>query len=215
MKSPQHPPWPLWKRVIALTLLALCVTSLYFKLREINHSNSFEAVEFTGVHHLGPNFNISGFYVDRYYGHNVHRESGNGGGGDVCCVLLPKTWRPGLTVELRWAVGDWSKEIPAEIDAGNYKSVTSEGVYKAKVTVERYETPAHIYVHFYTGGKVRVVSSEIGSGNPRHPILSDDSHAADNATKGQPMVDMFTAEELAEMDRRNDDRKKKHGGDWR
>jgi hypothetical protein len=123
-------------------------------------------------------------------------------------------WRPGLSVELRWAVGDWSKEIRAETDAGNYKRITSEGVYKAQVPVERYEIPAHVYVHFYAGGKARVVSSEVGTGNRHHPILDDDPLAADHATEGTRVADMFTAEELAAMDRRNEERKKKNG-DWR
>jgi hypothetical protein len=213
MKSPQHLPWPLWKRVIALALLTFAVSWLYSTMRESNRRNSFAGVLLTGVQHIGPDFNISDFYVDGYNGSNVGREGG--GGSDVCCVMLPKKWRPGLTVELRWAVGDWSKEIPAETGFGNYKSITSEGVYKAKVPVEKYDVPGHVYVHFYAGGKARVVSSEVGSGNSHHPILNDDPHAVDNATKGQPTEDMFTTKELADMDRRDEDRKKKHGGDWR
>jgi hypothetical protein len=118
----------------------------------------------------------------------------------------------GITVELRWSVGDWSKEITTETDAGNYRTITSEGVYKAKVPVERYETPAQVYVHLYAGGKARVVSSEVGSGNSHHPILDDDPHAAERATAGAPMPDIFTKEELAAMNRKGDERKKKHGG---
>jgi hypothetical protein len=212
MKSPQHPPWPLWKLVIALALLTIAVSWLYLSMRESNRQNSFAGVLLTGVQHIGPDFNISDFYVDGYNGSNVGREGG--GGRDVCCVLLPKVWRPGLSVELRWAVGDWSKEIRAETDLGNYKRITSEGVYKAQVPVERYETPAHVYVHFYAGGKARVVSSEVGTGNRHHPIQDDDPLAADHATKGARVADMFTAEELAAMDRRNEERKKKNG-DWR
>jgi hypothetical protein len=199
--------------MLALVLFALAVGWLYQSMHESSRIDSFTGVGLTGVQHIGPDFNISEFYVDGYYGSNVGREGG--GGRHVCCVSLPKKWRPGLTVELRWSVGDWSKEITTETDAGNYRTITSEGVYKAKVPVERYETPAQVYVHFYAGGKARVVSSEVGSGNSHHPILDDDPHAAERATAGAPMPDIFTKEELAAMNRKDDERKKKHRGDWR
>jgi hypothetical protein len=213
MKTSQYRRGPLWKRLLVLTVLALAFSWLYSSIRERSRQNSFAGVALTGVQHIGPDYNIWDFYVDGYNGSNVGREGG--GGSSVCCVMLPKKWRPDLTVELRWAVGDWSKEIPVETNAGNYKSITSEGVYKARVPVEKYEIPAQVYVHFYAGGKARVVSSGVGSGNSKHPILDDDPHAADSATKGIPMAAMFTADELAAMDRRAEERKKKFGGDWR
>jgi hypothetical protein len=212
MKTSQYRRGPLWKRLLALTVLALAFSWLYSSIRESNRQNSFAGVGLTGVQHIGPNFNISDFYVDGYDGSNVGREGG--GGRSVCCVMLPKKWRPDLTVELRWAVGDWSNENEAETDAGNNKSITFAR-FKARVPVEKYEIPSHIYVHFYSGGKARVVSSGVGSGNSKHPILDDDPHAADSATQGIPMAAMFTADELADMDRTAEERKKKFGGDWR
>lgn len=195
--------------IAAVTLLALFLT--YRSNRDEAYRNSFIAVGLYGVHHMGPNFNISEFYVDRYNGMNVGREGG--GGGEVCCVLLPKKWRPGMVVELRWAVTDWSKVDPNGIDGEAYKSVTDQ-FFKAMVPVEKYQTPARIFVHFFAGGKARVVSSFPGPENREHPVQKDDPHAADSATVGQVVDNTFTKEELAEMDR---EREKRNAffGDWR
>jgi hypothetical protein len=168
-------------------------------LAPVRSNDDFTAVSLTGVQHMGHDFNISEFYVDGYYGSNVGREGG--GGGDVCCVMLPTKWRPGLSVEVRWAVGNWSKLDRSQTVLGDYSSLTFE-VYKAQVPVEKYEAAEAVYVHFFVGGKARVVSSIAGPGGPRHPISRSDLHAADSATAGVRMDAMFTEVEQAEMNRR-------------
>lgn len=162
------------------------------------NNDDFAGVSLTGVQHMGHDFNISEFYVDGYYGSNVGREGG--GGRYVCCVMLPTRWRPGLSVEVRWSVGNWSKLDRSQTVLGDYSSLTFE-VYKAQVPVEKYEAAEAVYVHFFAGGKARVVSSIAGPG-PRHPISSSDPHAADGATSGMRMDAMFTEEELVEMSRK-------------
>lgn len=194
---------------VAASLLYWCIHSL----RETMRKESFASVSLTGVHHLGDKFNVAQFYVDGYDGSNVGREGG--GGSDVCCVRLPKKWRPELSVEVRWSIGDWSKENRAEIEAGNYRSVDGAGAdYIANVPVERYEVAEHVWVHFFAGGKVRVVSSAPGSGGPEHPIQDDDPHAIDSATVGRRVAALFSPEELAEMERKEVEHTKKFG-DWR
>jgi hypothetical protein len=111
---------PFWKRSLIATAVIFALVLLYRHVRAEIHQNSITAVGLTGFHHLGPNFNISEFYVDGHDGANVGREGG--GGGEVCCVVLPKKWRPGLVVELRWAVADWSQVDPAAIDGQEYKN---------------------------------------------------------------------------------------------
>src|SRR5450830_1380173 len=183
---------PLFTRVWLLRLLlaAVAVSVLYWyiqSLRATIRAESFQAVSITGVHHMGDKFNIPQFYVDGYYGSNVGREGG--GGSDVCCVMLPRKWRPGLSVEVRWEVGNWTNENRAEIEAGDFHSVDGAGgYYMARAPVERYEVAEHVWVHFYAGGKVRVVSSMAGSGEPKHPIQDDDPHAAAVATYGRPVA---------------------------
>ncbi|WP_369698898.1 DUF3304 domain-containing protein [Duganella violaceipulchra] len=121
-----------------------------------SREDEFVPTDIVGVQHLGHNFNITDFYVNKYSGTNVGREGG--GGGSVCCVIIPVRWRPGLIVEVRWKVADWSNENRTEIAAGNFKSVTTKGPYIARVPVEKYETPGNLYVHFFPRGRVRVRS---------------------------------------------------------
>lgn len=214
MTQKTSPPWSSLKRSLIGCFLFLAAVWIVSCVRDSIRRDSFNGVLLSGIHHLGPDFNIMEFYLDGYDGSNVGR--GGGGGGNVCCVLLPKKWRPGLSVELRWAVGDWSKENTTEIEAGNYKSVSSGGIYRAQVPVEPYETAAHVFVHFYKGGRARVVSSEVGWGNPAHPILDDDISAADRATAGTRIATLFSESEIAAMNRRDDERRHSwFGGEWK
>ena len=203
-----------WALRLLILVSAGCALYWYVgSLREKIRADSFAGVDLTGVHHLGDKFNIAEFYVDGYWGSNVGREGG--GGRSTCCVLLPKKWRPGLAVEVRWSVNDWTNENRAEIEAGNYKSVAGAGMdYIAIVPVERYEVAEHVWVHFFAGGKVRVVSSMPGSGGPKHPIQDNDPHASDSATAGKPVAALFSAKELAAMKRKDLERRGTFG-DWR
>lgn len=203
----------LWRRVKRYLIVSALIIAAFFYYRVVRaelHRKSFSAVDIEGAHHIGPNFNIAGFYVNGYGGDIVGRE---GFSGDMCCMLLPKKWRPGLVVEVRWAIGDWTKENRSEIEAGNYKSVTYT-CFKAMVPVEKYETAERVFVHFFPGAKVRVVSGFPDPAYSGHPLIDDDAHAADIATVGQRVDAMFTKEEMAEMDRKYENRST-FFGDWR
>lgn len=197
---------------IAIGLLAAVVLAGIAAAYASKPKRTFTTVGVTGVQHMGRNFNIPEFYVDGYFGGNIGR--GGGGGGTTCCVLLPDKWRPDLSVDVRWQVGDWSKENLTEMNAGNFKSITAEGLYRARVPVEKYDNPEELYVHFFAGGKVRVVSNIFGSESTVHQILRGDPHAADAATVGIRVNDLFSKAELDEMDRKWEANKKKYG-DWR
>ncbi len=158
---------------------------------------TFTPVQIEGVQHLGPDYNISQFYIDGASGGNVGR--GGGGGGGPCCANLPDKWYPGMKSVVRWGVNDWVKDI------GYY--------YRATVLVEKYDQVGRIYVHFFPGGKVRVVVATAGSTNKDHPIPYG-PHDDATATKGVEVETLFTKEELEERDRQDREYKKKHG-DWR
>lgn len=202
-----------WKRLLVLAVGIVVAWWISSWIREVSKRDDFIAVDLSGMQHIGPDFNISQFFLNGANGFNVGREGG--GGSDVCCVLLPKHWRPGLTVDLRWAINDWSSEIPSEIEVGNYTSVRSGGVYRAKVPVEQYENPGRVVVHFFAGGRARVVVGSPGPYELRHAILPVDSNAVDIATVGKQANDLFTKEEYEEMEREEEKRKKKYGGDWK
>lgn len=111
-----------WKRLLLLGLCGLVVWWLYSSLRESARRDAFAAVDIDGVHHMGANFNIAQFFLDGVNGFNVGREGG--AGSSVCCVLLPREWRPGLSVDLRWGINDWSKEISSAVRNGISQKTT-------------------------------------------------------------------------------------------
>jgi hypothetical protein len=195
------------------TLFGVCLSAVILSCSAHGEliQEKLQGVDLTGIHHLGTNFKIDRFYVNGIYGGNVGWEGG--GGRETCCVELPSKWRPGLTVMVRWGISDWSHENAAETDQGNYRSVLPGGRYRAVIPVEKYDVPEHLYVHFFAGGKARVVSSFAGKGI-YHPIADDDPAAADHATLGTRVSELFSAEELAEI-RRKADANKKWFGDWR
>ncbi|USX14228.1 DUF3304 domain-containing protein [Oxalobacteraceae bacterium OTU3CAMAD1] len=195
------------------------VTSMLISLCAAAHETSASksggkdllAVGMIGVQHIGDNFNISEFYVDGQWAGNVGREGG--GGGNVCCVVLPVKWRPGLIAEIRWSIADWSNEKEIETRKGNYQSVVWKN-YKAVVPIEKYESPEDLYIHFFAGGKVRAVSSIFGSEGGKHPIQRGDANATVRATTGHVVASLFTAAELAEMKRKSSEEATKEGN-WK
>ncbi len=76
------------------------------------------------------------------------------GYGNVCCVMLPTKWRPGMMVSVQWDMPEGSKHVPRE----------------KIVEVERYDEPGSIYLHFFPEEKVRVVVSRYYGGTQKHPI---------------------------------------------
>lgn len=76
------------------------------------------------------------------------------GAANMCCVTLPVTWRPGLTVRVGWDVPEGTTHIP------------NPNI----VEVEKYDAPAEVYVHFFADDEVRVVVTTWVGASPNHPI---------------------------------------------
>lgn len=77
------------------------------------------------------------------------------GMAQVCCVIVPKIWYPGMKVTVGWDMPDGSKHR-----------------YKEKVVeVEKYEeNGGSVYLHFYPDDYVRVIVSPYDGASPLHPI---------------------------------------------
>jgi hypothetical protein len=138
-----------------------------------------------GVQHLGPDHLIPEFYVNKYGGNGIGRDGG--GGGEVCCIVIPSQWRPGLVVEVRWKVEGWPPEKRKEVEAGNFKSATMRGMYIAKVPLEKYERSGDVYVHFFPRGMVRVVSTMYSVLSTAHPVRYGPVDGDPMATAGCPI----------------------------
>ena len=98
----------------------------------------------------------------------------HGYGGQVCCVVLPAKWRPDLTV----TVG-WQDDATVQLDE-NGQRLTRKGVpilveaprMSKTVKVEEYKVPDVLWIHFFPGDEIKVVSSKYGPGHKLHPYPS-------------------------------------------
>lgn len=102
-------------------------------------------VPITGLDHLAEHLSIQQFSVNGQGGAQAGK-----GGRQVCCVSVPATWRPDLTVQVAWGVTNW----PAKVYS----------LHERVVPVEKYDEVGNLYVHFLKDGSVRVISS------PYHPM---------------------------------------------
>jgi hypothetical protein len=201
-----------WYPVMSLLLTGI-LFALFMFLYDYLKVNYFKVethipVSITGVHHMGSDYRISDFYVDKYWG-GVVGESG-GGGGSVCCIMLPKKWRPGLTADVRWEV----RHIIKPSNPATPETEETAAVYHARVPVEKYVEADRFWVHFFPQGRVRIVVSQIGPYGEQHPIQFSDTQAIQKATAGQVVDALFTSEEIAELERQAKRDRKKYG-DWR
>lgn len=191
----------LWSLILAFTSTVVWlgytrITSTYEKKNQVGLASII------AVHHLGHDYDISKVFVNKADGGFAGRDGG--GAAIFCCIMIPSHWRPGVNVEVRWAVGDWSRENRAEVDVGNYQSLSIKGMYIANVPVEKYDAPGDIYVHFFPKGRVRVVSSMYSVLSPSHPIRYGPGDGGYAATAGSPVKAMLTPDELDVIDRRGE-----------
>ena len=95
---------------------------------------------------MGTKYEVLRFFLDGYELGNAGRDGG--GGGNICCVLLPRKWRADLAVELRWEVADWRKVDPNMEKQNNFSQVQIRN-YRAGVPVEKYTNADRLGVHFF------------------------------------------------------------------
>ncbi|MGV5311695.1 DUF3304 domain-containing protein [Pseudomonas aeruginosa] len=130
------------------TLLLQCMAALCLLLAGCDAGQAKQdtvPAPLTGIDHLADHLSIQDFWVNAASGHQAGR-----GGREVCCVSLPREWRPDLTVVVSWGVTNW-------------RDCTWES-HERRVPVERYEKVEQLYVHFLSDGSVRVISSAIAPG---------------------------------------------------
>jgi hypothetical protein len=103
--------------------------------------------------------------------------SAHGGGGQICCVMIPLKWRPGLTVTIKWQ----EDSIPVRDAKG--KRIYDDGVpvliespWKERtVDVPKYEEAENFHIHFLPNDEVKVAVSLYGPRNPKHPYRFADT----------------------------------------
>jgi hypothetical protein len=159
----------------------LSIATIHFSILAQGPSTT-QLVDLSGVNNLGRDHNITGFFMNNKYYGTVGR--GIGGGGRDCCIGIPAIWRPNMKIVVQWTVSIWDENLQPNA-SGTYTAPKVLGVYSAAVPVEKYEKPNTLYIHFFRGGKARIVSSEFGALSAKHPILLNDPRAIIVATQGK------------------------------
>ena len=108
------------------------------------------------------------------------------GGGDAnCCIQLPKQWRPGLTLLLRWHPTDRTRSGEDKLE---------------KLEIPRYDKVGPLYVAFYgtyEKPEVEVFVTPEGLGSPHWPgRINDDPMSNCYKTQPKKVCDRQTPEYL-------------------
>ncbi|MGV3345829.1 DUF3304 domain-containing protein [Enterobacteriaceae bacterium LUAb1] len=121
--------------------------------------------------------NIRGY--NHVAGQNVNWFSVNGYhatlSGNVCCVMIPNQWRPGLTAHIEWEVdpNPHPRLPPLGTEAYNKAYIQHKAKYQrfsADVLVPEYKESVGINVHFLPCHQVKIYAGEAGYGAGGYPI---------------------------------------------
>jgi hypothetical protein len=101
----------------------------------------------------------------------------HGGGGEICCVVIPNKWYPGLKATIKWEEdGDWLLDENGKEVIRNGKRVYVPAPWKEK-TVEVLEYDKHLgqlQMHFFPGDEIKIVVSNYMPGHPKYPLSIPD-----------------------------------------
>lgn len=106
----------------------------------------------SGIDHLPDHVSVQDFWVN-----GVAGQQAGMGGSTVCCVSVPRRWRPGMKVRVRWLVLNWRD--------------WRDDIYEADAEIDPY-TEDHFgqfFVHFLPDGSVRAAVSMEGPESPDYP----------------------------------------------
>ncbi|MCO7568222.1 DUF3304 domain-containing protein [Pseudomonas sp. S 311-6] len=127
--------------------------------------------DLNGVNHTSSAINH--FSVNGYGGANI---SPYGYGGGVCCVMLPREWKPGLLMKIEWETdpNSYAKSPPLGTDEFRAFMVKHKANYQqhtAIVPLPPYEEDlCSLEVHFLPCNQVKVTTSCWRYPSPNSPI---------------------------------------------
>lgn len=122
-------------------------------------TDSTNSVSLRGYNHMKV-LAINTFTVNGAMGPNVDTESG---GGETCCVNIPKRWKPGMKAKV-----SWSYDQNADVQSPLPVSQTAE------VDVPEYRFVGAVHVHFYDKHKVKIIISSCSPEHPFYPMNAAD-----------------------------------------
>ena len=98
-----------------------------------------------------------------------HLGAGVGGGSEICCIRLPREWRPGLIASVTFK--DYVGTTPRTM------TLTSE--------IPRYniKTAGYLNVHFLRGEKIKVLVTGVFLGHKDYPIKGEEARLLESQLK--------------------------------
>lgn len=110
---------------------------------------------------------IQEYFVDGAWGSGVGIGSG---GGQVCCVKIPKKWHDRLEVTIEWRRSDCGKGVD---ENGNSNCANEprrpQKTLKKTVSIEAYSAPDTVQVFFLPHDEIKVYVSDMAPWHPDHP----------------------------------------------
>ena len=180
-----------WRRVVACAFLA---GMLVAPLSACSQDDTV-AVGYKGYNHTA--IPIDSVIINGEGG--ILNVSAYGGGhGDVCCVLLPSRWHPGLKARIKWEEdGDWLKDDKGNVVMRDGKKVYVPMPYKEKtVDVPEYvggDQTGQFRIHFFLNDDVKVTVLPYGPGHkdypypyPKDPRVGKDTSSKANIAISEP-----------------------------
>lgn len=95
--------------------------------------------------------------------------------GNVCCVMIPDKWYPGLKAHVEWEIdpNPHARLPPLGTDAfraAYAKHAANYRHYSADVEIPQYDKSGGLDVHFLPCNKIKVYAGIDGFGSPLYPI---------------------------------------------
>nr|WP_269450879.1 DUF3304 domain-containing protein [Stenotrophomonas sp. MMGLT7] len=79
-----------------------------------------------------------------------------GGGSTSCCAMIPRHWRPAMTVEISWTT-----------DLRAY--------HKRVIPILKYDEVGDLAVHFLRNGEIKVFVTNVRLGHPDYPLTGPEA----------------------------------------
>lgn len=93
----------------------------------------------------------------------------------MCCVTLPRIWRPGLQVTIGWQIaGTFVRDKKGNMVLKDGVPIVIQGPWKTRtVDLPEYkgkDAEGRLHIHFLPGDEVKVLRSVMGYRSPAYPI---------------------------------------------
>lgn len=154
-----------------------CTQFLLMGLLALSVSACFEE-EKIGISYVGVNYTDEPIVSILINGEGglLHVTAHNEG-GEMCCVVMPRKWSPGLNATIKWQEGGtYKRDAQGNVVSVDGVPVVIAGQWKSKtVEVPKYDNvqlEGRVYIHFFPNDDVKVTVNKFGPGHISHPYPS-------------------------------------------